>query len=102
MRVPGLPFNTNDTANATFTAKAGVTGKYLNFTHLVISTATADSISVLNGNTLVFGPLYLGQNGGLDLVVTPNELKLGQGEDLKITKGNSATPVTVCGFYTEE
>lgn len=98
----GLPFNVNDTSNATFTAIAAVSSKALRVQKFGVSIETADTITIKNDTTTIWGPLYLGATANGFLDIDPNLLKTSPGNALKITKGTASTKVTVYGIYNED
>jgi len=97
-----VPFNINDSSNASITAIAADSARHLEVRKLFISINTTDTITIYWGSRLVWGPFYLTAGSGLAVDFDDYTFRGFMGEALIIEKGSATTPITVCGLYTGE
>lgn len=99
-----VPFNANDTSNASFAGVSAVTGYKISSDDIVINVGTdgPDTVTVKCGSTTKLGPYYLAANSGVHLFKTNGEpvVKCAVSEALNFVKGVAGSDVTVSGDYS--
>lgn len=88
----------SDNTNATVTVING-TGISIQLKTIVINVSTADNITVKMGSTIIFGPIYLYNNGAITFDMGDKTLNSNVGEDLIVAKGTAGTPISVYAEY---
>ena len=91
-------FNVNDTSSITFAAvAAGGSDVYNRILNLGVSLNADDTMTFKCGTTTKIGPIYFSANSGLTQVFDDVKLRCGDDEAFNVTKGSSATGVTIWG-----
>ena len=62
--MPSVPFNQNTAASHTVVAAPGV-GRFVNLESFDLVCATANTLTIKSGSTVIWGPASFGNNGGI-------------------------------------
>lgn len=91
----------NDTANATFEVVGGVASERLYVKRVIISVADAGNYKLQCNGVDLFGPVYLGANGGYDATLSNVSCPIGAAEDLDAVKSTAGNDATFCIQYDQ-
>jgi hypothetical protein len=95
--------NINNTTTTNITVVSAQTNKQIRLYGLLLSTATADTLTVKCGSRNQLGPIYLGATSGVSFMpFYPIRVQCNSNEALIISKGIATTPVSITAVYSQD